>query len=168
MGLAQLAYIWAEDQAHTIGLKGQLPWHLPADMHYFKTTTQGNLVIMGRRTFASFGSRPLPNRINIVLTHQVDFKAPPAVIVCHTKAEVFQIIQDYPDKIPFVIGGATIYALFKQDVRLLYVTRIQTIVTGDTQMPSLDWASFKKQQQQAYQADSKNRYAYTFEVYQRQ
>ncbi|KRK34259.1 dihydrofolate reductase [Loigolactobacillus bifermentans] len=167
MALKQLAYIWAEDQAHTIGLNGQLPWHLPADMHYFKTTTQDNLVIMGRRTFASFGGRPLPQRVNIVLTHQMDFKAPENVIVCHTKADVLQTAAQYPDQIPFIIGGATLYELFKQDVQLLYVTRIQTRVTGDTKMPALDWTAFQLQQQQTYLADDKNRYAYTFECYQR-
>lgn len=167
MAAAQLAYIWAEDQQHTIGLNGQLPWHLPADMHYFKTTTQGNLVIMGRRTFESFGGRPLPHRVNIVLTRQQDFEAPASVIVCHTKADVLQTVQQYPDQIPFIIGGATLYDLFKQDVQLLYVTRIATTVTGDTKMPALDWPAFRLLKQQAHTADEKNRYAYTFECYQR-
>ena len=82
-----ITFIWAEDKNGLIGEAGSLPWSLPADMKFFKETTMNDVVVMGRKTYESIPKRPLKNRINIVLTKQLDYKADGA-IVCHSKEDV--------------------------------------------------------------------------------
>lgn len=162
-----IAFMWAEAQNHVIGAAGQLPWHLPADMKHFKTVTQRQIVVMGRRTYASIG-KALPNRINIVLTHQPGLAVAPGVLVMHQRQEVLAYAQAHPQQETIIIGGAQIFDLFKADVDKLYVTQIDAEISGDTYMPALDWSAFTRQWQQVGQVDEKNPYPYVFECYQRQ
>lgn len=161
-----IAFMWAEAKDHVIGAAGQLPWHLPADMQHFKTVTQQQIVVMGRRTYASIG-KALPNRTNIVLSHQAKPTVAPSVLVMHQRQEVLTYAHAHPQQETIVIGGAQIFSLFKTDVTKLYVTRIHAKFSGDTYMPALDWATFTRQWQQVGQVDEKNHYPYVFECYQR-
>ncbi|MFT8739795.1 MAG: dihydrofolate reductase, partial [Lacticaseibacillus paracasei] len=82
-----VAFLWAQDRDGVIGKDGHLPWHLPDDLHYFRTQTEGKMMVVGRRTYESFPKRPLPDRTNVVLTHQADYQAPGAIVL-HQVAEV--------------------------------------------------------------------------------
>jgi len=102
-----IALIWAEDTNGLIGEQGQLPWHLPADMHRFKTLTTGHDVVMGRKTFAGF-KRPLPRRTNWVLSRQV-LSLPVGVRQLSDLKELRALNSQHPDDLIFVIGGAVVF-----------------------------------------------------------
>ncbi len=89
------AFLWAQDRDGLIGKDGHLPWHLPDDLHYFRAQTVGKIMVVGRRTYESFPKRPLPERTNVVLTHQEDYQAPGAVVV-HDVAAVLLMLSSIP------------------------------------------------------------------------
>ena len=104
--MSELNLIWAEDLNGWIGKDNTIPWHVSADMKHFKTKTTGHPIIMGRRTFASLGNKPLPKRENIVLTSRnIDAEG---VEVVHSLAALKEYLKANPNEY-FVIGGATIY-----------------------------------------------------------
>ena len=100
--------IVAVDKNWAIGKNNKLMWSIPADMKYFRETTKGNIVIMGRKTLESFPqSQPLKNRVNIVITNNKDYKVKDAVVV-HSIEEALEEAKKY-EGIPYVIGGESIY-----------------------------------------------------------
>ncbi|NJM52759.1 MAG: dihydrofolate reductase [Blastocatellia bacterium] len=116
-----------------IGKDGKLPWHYSADLKFFKQTTSGNAIVMGRKTFASIG-KPLPNRLNIVLSRGNEFENP-QVIVLRNKESVLELAQ-YLKSDLFIIGGATIYQTFADVIEKWIVTEIpQTVEDADAFMP---------------------------------
>lgn len=115
-----------------IGKSGRMPWHIPEDLQYFKALTTGHTVIMGRKTFESIG-KPLPNRLNVILTHDPYYKAEGCHIV-HSIEEIRKKY-DYEDEEIFIIGGSTLYSAFMPYAQKLYITLIETIVEGDTYFP---------------------------------
>lgn len=104
-----------------IGKKGDLIWKISEDLKRFKSLTNGHPVIMGRKTWESLPKRPLPNRLNIVITHRKDFMAEGAIIA-HSVGEALEACEKNSD--PFIIGGAEIYNNFLPFVSHLYLTRI--------------------------------------------
>ena len=114
-----------------IGSGGTLPWHLPADLAFFKRTTTGHPIVMGRKTYESIG-RPLPNRRNIVLTRSSGWTTP-GVEVIHAPSE----LADLPglDGTVFIIGGAEIYQAFLPETEELLVTHVLHPYPGDTVFP---------------------------------
>lgn len=159
-----LSMIWAEDENGLIGKNGSIPWHLPADMHYFKQITINHTVIMGKNTYLSLG-KPLINRKNIVLSHSLQ--------VNNDNVRVFDnldLLKQYINKQKneiFVIGGAHLYQQFLPIAQRLYVTKIHNKFDGDTYAPkfSLDeWILVKKEE---HSADQKNNYSYDFTVFDR-
>ncbi|MBA1435248.1 dihydrofolate reductase [Lactobacillus bombi] len=159
-----LAFIWAEDENHLIGQDGHLPWHLPADLHYFKEQTLNHSIIMGRKTFASLPQGALPQRRNIVLTHSQDLQLASVQIV-HTKSQILTLISD--DSLAFIIGGREIFSQFLNEVDYLYVTKIEHQFVGDVYMPTIDYQKFKLVQQKKGIVDSNNVWPYKFLIYQR-
>ncbi|MCF7675430.1 MAG: dihydrofolate reductase [Akkermansiaceae bacterium] len=127
----QLTAIVAMTPARVIGRDGGLPWHLPADLAFFKRTTTGHPIVMGRATYESIG-RPLPDRRNLVLTRNRDWTAP-GVEVIHSPDELL----DLPDPGPrvFIIGGAAIYQLFLPLLDDLLVSHLTAEHPGDTFFP---------------------------------
>lgn len=123
--------IAALSQNNQIGLNNQMPWHLPEDLHYFKTVTTGHTVIMGRKTFESIG-HPLTNRKNIVLTQNPNF-TPDGVQVIHTLKEALELCQELPEV--FIIGGGEIYRAFMPFATKLYLTLIPKVIIGNTTFP---------------------------------
>lgn len=128
-----------------IGRKNDLPWHIPEDLEYFKKKTKGSIIIMGRKTFDSI-KRPLPKRLNIVITRDVSFKAPGTVCVKsledaleHAHAEVKA--GNWPDEI-FIVGGAEIYRLSLPYLDRIYLTEIHAVVEGDTFFPPFNTNDF--------------------------
>ena len=160
-----LSAIVAVSENGIIGDDNQIPWYLPADLAYFKRTTMGKPVIMGRKCFESIG-RPLPKRLNVVLTRNAFFTAD-GVIVTHSGAQAMEVAAASGAAEAFVIGGADIYRLFWAQTRTLYYTLVHTEVDGDIRFPDLDEAEWSLTSEERHEADAKNAHAYTFRVYER-
>ena len=136
-----IAFVWAQDANGTIGKDGKLPWHLHDDLQYFKQRTLNQIVVMGRKTFAGMGGRPLPKRTNVVLTRNVAYTASGATVL-HSREEVLAFAAQHPERKLMIIGGSQVFKLFMDDVDSLYVTRIAGEFAGDTTMPAVPWAEF--------------------------
>lgn len=135
-----IGLIAAVSKNGAIGNKNKLIWNIPDDMAYFKKTTMNHPVIMGRKTFESIG-RPLPNRTNIIVTRNKEFKQENC-IVCPSIEEAIGIAET-KDTMVFVIGGAQIYQESLPYADRLYLTYIDaTPKEADTYFP--DYSSFKK------------------------
>ena len=126
-----LTAIVAMTPERVIGRDGQLPWHLPEDLAFFKRTTLGHPVVMGRKTYQSLG-RPLPKRRNIVLTRNPDWSAA-GVEVIHTPTEL-ENLPGLEGRV-FIIGGAEIYQIFLPLVEDLLVSQVFASTAGDTRFP---------------------------------
>lgn len=130
--------IVAVDRNWAIGNEGKLLASIPEDMKFFRTTTTGNVVVMGRKTLESFpGKRPLKNRVNIVLTRDEGYTVDGAVIV-HDIEELLAKLEDYSDKEIYVIGGGTIYNQLLKYCDTALVTYIDDEFKADTYFPNLD------------------------------
>ncbi len=132
--MSRLIAIVAMTARRVIGREGDLPWHLPEDLAFFKKTTSGHAVVMGRKTYESIG-KPLPKRRNIVLTRDREWSAP-GVEVIHAPGELGGL-EDLGESI-FVIGGAEIYAAFLPDLDELLVSRVHGDYPGDTFFPAFE------------------------------
>lgn len=161
-----LIFLWAEGNNGVIGYHGELPWHLPADMHYFKTSTTGHTVIAGARTFASF-HRPLPNRRNVVVSHRPASEFPAGVTVLDSLDAVRAYAAEHVAEQLFVVGGAQLFAGLLDDVDLLYRTTIAADFPGDTWMPTIDYTQFTRIGRQVGIRDDRNPYDYVFEQFKR-
>jgi dihydrofolate reductase len=132
--MSRLIAIVAMTPERVIGNAGTLPWHLPEDLAFFKRTTSGHPIIMGRKTYESIG-RPLPKRRNIVLTRDTTWSAP-GVDVIHTLEDLDPLVRDEAEV--YIIGGAEIYAVFLPQVDELLITHIAAHHPGDTWFPAYE------------------------------
>ncbi|MEL0013323.1 MAG: dihydrofolate reductase, partial [Alphaproteobacteria bacterium] len=123
-----LSLIVAVANNGVIGHNGDLPWRIPGDMKFFKATTMGKPIVMGRKTWESLG-RALPGRENIVVTRRAGFDAPGASVVESLDAALAQVPD--ADEV-MVIGGAEIYALALPHVARVYLTQVHAAPDGDT------------------------------------
>ncbi|MCB9493789.1 MAG: dihydrofolate reductase [Epsilonproteobacteria bacterium] len=135
-----IAIITAMTKDGVIGRGNALPWHIPDELKYFKKITQGQTVIMGKRTFESIG-RPLPNRHNIVLAPEDTSLE--GVCVCSSVQQALSVAQTYGKDI-FIIGGAYTYAQFLERVDRLYISYIKHAYEGDVFFPAVEWNSWKE------------------------
>ncbi|AYF92563.1 dihydrofolate reductase [Apilactobacillus bombintestini] len=161
-----ISYLWAESHNHIIGANGTLPWHLPADMKYFKENTIHQIILAGRTTYESF-KRPLPNRLNMVLTSQSKDEFPDDVVVFHEVDEFLKFAKKFSDKEIFVVGGAKIFEELMPYVDKLYRTVIDYDFKGDTKMPSINYDDFTLETVKQGHVDDKNIYPHRFEIYKR-
>lgn len=129
-----LALIVAVSQNGVIGNAGTLPWHIPADLKWFRTHTTGHAVIMGRRTYASIG-KPLPNRRMLIVSSTL--QEAPGCEVFPTLERALAAAQQ-TDTMPFVIGGNALYQAAFPLATHLYLTRVERDVEGDTYFPTFD------------------------------
>jgi len=163
----KLALIAAYAQNRVVGIDNKLPWHLPEDLKYFKACTTGKAIIMGRKTYESIG-RPLPNRTNIVITRNAEFKADGVKTVSTLDAaiELAQAVNEINgvDEI-MIIGGATIYELALPMADRLYLTHVHAKVEGDAFFPEVDFSDWREVQRADYGASETNPYDYSFVVY---
>ncbi|MCB0356929.1 MAG: dihydrofolate reductase [Bdellovibrionales bacterium] len=140
----KLTHIVAAAENGTIGVDGALPWDIPEDMKFFRDTTKGKALIMGRKTFESVG-HPLPQRLNVVVTRQPNYKAEGAVVVTSIE-EAIDIckknLDKYGDEV-FIIGGGEIYRQSMNLVDRIYLTRIHKVFSGDAKYPEVDEKLFK-------------------------
>lgn len=124
-----------------IGLEGRMPWKLPSDLRFFKQVTMGKPMIMGRKTWDSFGGKPLPGRPHIVLTNDRAFRADGAIVVHDVEtalAEGKRLAEEGDAPEVMVIGGAQIYAAFLPLADRVYLTEIAATPEGDTFFPDFD------------------------------
>lgn len=155
----------AEDNA--IGKDNALPWRLPEDLKFFKRTTMGKPVIMGRKTYESLG-KPLPGRLNIVLSGNAALELPDGVHHFATLHDAIACAKGTGAEEACIIGGGEIFRQSMQTADRIYFTRVHTIVPGaDTFFPALDHTHWKRVWQEAHEPDEKHVVAYTFERYER-
>ena len=159
----RLSIIVAMDDNHLIGKDNGLPWHLPADLTFFKKVTTGHSIIMGRKTYDSIG-KPLPNRRNIVITRSVDA----SIEGC----EVFNSIDDALDSTKeeeevLVIGGANLCQQVLARVGRLYITHIEGVFEGDTYFPDYDTNEWREISCESHTPDEKNPHHYHFKILER-
>ena len=136
-----ISLVYARSRNGVIGADGGLPWYIPSDLKRFKATTLGKPIVMGRRTWESLPRKPLPGRLNIVLTRRRDFAAEGAIVV-HDAGQALQAAGDVPEVC--VIGGGEIYALFFVLAGRIYETVVDVDVAGDTYAPTLDAAEWQE------------------------
>lgn len=159
--------VWAEANGHVIAKQGNIPWQLPADLAFFKQETIGHPIVMGRNTFKAFNNRPLPQRTNIVLTHDADFQAPDGFVVMHSVDEVLAATVNKGLDLS-VIGGVAIYDSFMPYADELAVTEVALDVDGgDAFMQPVDLNVWQLVAQRVGQIDTRNTLAHTFKIYQR-
>jgi dihydrofolate reductase len=151
-----------------IGKNNDLPWRLPDDMKYFMQTTKGHTVIMGRKNYDSLPEKfkPLPNRINIVVTRQKDLKAPGCTIV-HSLDDATKLVREANETEVFNIGGAELFTLGLPKADRLYLTEIQAELQGDTYFPVLNKSEWTEASRTYHPADDRHAYAFDFVVYNR-
>ena len=162
----KVSLIVAVSQNGVIGKDNDLIWHLPKDMKFFKDTTMGHHVIMGRKNFESIPHkfRPLPNRTNIVITRQSDYKAEGCVVV-NSMEGALKIAKSNAENEAFIIGGGQIYklALEANLIDRIYLTKIHHSFDGDTFFPELnsDWEEINRED---CFKDDNHKYDYSFIV----
>ena len=156
----------AEDGA--IGRGGTLPWHLPADLQFFKRTTMGKPVIMGRRTWESLNGKALKGRYNIVLSKTLS-DVPPGVHISTDLAGAISASETEGFREACVIGGAALFAEAMPLCKTLFITRVHTTIPdADTFFPTMDLSGWKLAWEERHEADEKNEHAYTFQRWERQ
>lgn len=161
-----ISFIVAMDKNRVIGQDNQLPWHLPEDLKFFKRTTMGHPIVMGRKTFDSIG-RPLPGRENIIITRNRDYTRRDC-IVFHTLDDFFTYCEREPQEEYFVIGGAEIFKQLLSEADRLYITEIHELFDGDTFFPELDLNRWQLVSREKGLKDEKNPYDYEFTIYDRE
>lgn len=130
--------IAAVDKNWAIGCQNKLLTSIPEDMKFFRQTTTGKVVVMGRKTLESFpGKKPLKNRTNIVLTKNPSYQAEGAIVV-HNEDELWEELKKYDSEDIFVIGGESIYRQFLDECDKAYITKIEYAYTADAYFPNLD------------------------------
>ena len=158
--------IVAVDAKWGIGKDGDLLHPISADLKYFRQKTTGNVLVMGRKTLESFpNKKPLPNRVNVVLTTNKNYEAE-GVVFCYDLADLPEVLKPYEDKQIFVYGGGTIYEQLLPQCETAYVTKIYASYEADTVFPDLDenpeWELAEKGEMQ-----EENGVQFSFDIYKR-
>ena len=156
----RLSMIAALGKNRVIGNKNKMPWHLPADLQFFKKTTMGKPIIMGRKTYDSIG-RPLPGRLNIVLSRDENLTIDGCTVV-NSLQEAMLAAEDQDSDEIFITGGAYLYNTYLADADRLYLTLIDEEFEGDTFFPDYTQYDWKQIRKQTYRADVQNLFAYSF------
>lgn len=165
-----LKMIVAVGQNNEIGADGQLLWHLPDDMLWFKQHTTGADVIMGRKTYESFPPkfRPLPNRTNIVVTRNAGFEAPESVKVFNSLEDAFDFASKCTETEKFIIGGAEIYKQALPQTKEIYLTKVHaSFPTADTFFPDFDIEEWSVEFEEFHPKDDKHAFDFTFLILER-
>lgn len=163
-----ISLIAALSKNRVIGKDNDLPWRLPDDMKYFMQTTSGHHVIMGRKNYDSLPEKfkPLPNRTNIIVTRQKDFKAKDCLVV-NSIEEGVAIANTNMETELFIIGGAQIYAQALPLAHYLYLTEIKAEIPGDTLFPEIDKRHWLEISRKPHPVDERHHYAFDFVLYKR-
>ena len=160
-----LSLLVAASENNVIGRDNQLPWHLPNDLKYFKNLTWGMPILMGRKTFDSIG-KPLPGRKSIVITRNTDWQQEQVVVVHSIDGAIEKARQDDVKEV-FVIGGAEIFHTSFEKASRIYLTRVHAEIEGDVFFPEIPVHDWKLISAKRCEADEKNAFAHTFQVWER-
>ena len=158
-----LSLIAAMTSERVIGRAGAMPWHLPADLAWFKQNTLGKPIIMGRKTWESIG-RPLPKRRNIIISRDPQLVVSGAECVPSPQAAL-ELVQ--PAQEIMVIGGAQIYDYYLPQAQRLYLTLIDAFFSGDTFFPDYTSYHWRTLQCESFAPDANNPYPYSFLILER-
>lgn len=166
----KVSLIVAMDRERGIGKNNDLMWHLPADMKFFRETTSGHIVVMGRKNYESIPEkfRPLPNRENVVLSRNEDFKAE-GCLVFHSLQDCLEHYQNETERTVFIIGGGQIYkdALEANAVDEMYITEVNHTFDADTFFPEINGKDWQMELVMSHEADEKNGYSFVVKRYYR-
>lgn len=160
-----ISLVVAAAENNAIGKNNTLLWHLPNDLKFFKNTTWGMPVVMGRKTFESF-NKPLPGRRNIVITRNNDWKAESTLRAADLQEAINLAEQEAVREI-FIIGGGEIYRQAMPLAKKIFLTRVHADFDADTYFPDIDTAQWRLQSAMPFPADEKHLYAYTFQLWER-
>jgi len=159
----KLSIIVAMAANRVIGHGNRLPWHLPADLKHFRQITMGKPILMGRKTWESIG-RPLPGRLNIVITRNHGYKAEGCVVV-HSVDAALRAAQGHDEVM--LIGGEQLYRQVLPDADTLYVTQVDGEFSGDAFFPELNDDEWREVERSAHAPDENNAHACSFITLQR-
>jgi len=159
-----VSIIVAASENNVIGKDNQLIWKLSSDLQYFKKTTTGHTILMGRKTFDSIG-RALPNRTNIVISRNENYTAE-GCIKAQSIDQALILVPANESEV-FITGGGEIYkqALDKGLVEKIYLTKVKTIIDGDTFFPEINNSEWKLISEEEHTADEKNQFDFSFQVW---
>ncbi len=157
-----VSLIVAMTRERVIGKDNLMPWHLPADLAYFKQTTLGKPVVMGRNTFDSIG-KPLPGRRNVIVSTRLS-EAPAGTELVSSPADALALLKDEAEVM--IIGGGQLYAAFMPLAHRLYLTRIEASLEGDTYFPLVE-SDWQLVSEQLRPADERNQYDCRFQLYEK-
>lgn len=161
-----ISLVVAASEDNAIGRNGGLPWSLPNDMKFFKNTTWGMVVIMGRKTFESMG-KPLPGRINIVITRDAHWKAD-GVIASGSLKEAYLEAEKTNCNELFIIGGGDIFKQSMEGADRIYMTRVHTrFLDADVFFPVINEREWELKSNHDFEADKKHPYAYSFQIWEK-
>lgn len=153
------------DKNRVIGKDNQIPWYLPADLKFFKRTTLGRHVLMGRKNYQSIG-KPLPKRTNVVITRNPFFVSSGCIVV-HSLEEALQVAHDNQEEEVFIIGGGEIYSQAMPLTQKMYLTEIDAEFDGDVFFPEFDESEWEVVSEEHYEPDEKNEFPFTVRIYER-
>lgn len=153
----------ALDRGGVIGHDGGLPWRLPRDLQRFREITLGHPIVMGRRTHESIG-RPLPGRLNLVLSTDPRFQAPGCVAM-HSLESALAACAEVPEVM--IVGGAALYAAALPLAQRLFLTEVAADTEGDVRFPAFERSEWTETARERHAADEKNEYACDFVVLER-
>lgn len=161
-----LSLIVAASENNVIGKGNAIPWHLPDDLKFFRSKTEGHPIIMGRKCYESIG-KPLPNRENIIVTRDQTYDAP-GCEVSSSLDEAIMFAKKKTDREEiFVIGGGEVYAQALPFANRIYMTRVHATIDGDIFFPEIDAATWKEIERTEHPADDKHTFAFTFQTLER-
>ena len=159
-----VSLISAMDSNRLIGKDSTLPWHMPADLAFFKRTTMGKPIIMGRKTYESIG-KPLPGRVNIIVTRNAALSFPGCDIASSIDSAI-ALARDSEEVM--IIGGASLFQQTIGSANQIYLTLIHHSFSGDTWFPRIDTNQWRQISREDFPADSNNYYSYSFITYTRE
>lgn len=160
----KISAIVAVSKNGVIGQKGELPWKLSADLKHFKKTTMKHPILMGRKTYESIG-RPLPGRLNVVISRNPDYSVEGCVVFPSVEDAISQLNNEHEQV--FIIGGSEIYKCALPLVDEIHLTLVDADIEGDATFPDLNEDEWIKTKGVAHPADEYNQYNYEFCLFQR-
>jgi len=148
--MTKIIMIAARTQNNVIGKDGTMPWHLPEDLKFFKKTTLGSPMIMGRKTRESFGPRSLPKRPHLVVSRNQDYQAEGTDVFASLDGAIKYAQDQFPDKDIFIVGGGEIYKQTLEFADELILSEIQASIEGDRFFPEFDMSHYDIQTVEEY------------------
>ena len=161
--LDMISLIVAASTNNAIGKNNQLLWHLPKDLKFFKNKTWAMVVIMGRKTFESV-NKPLPGRLNIVITGNPEWKAGGVMVAPNLEDAIALAGAEHFQEI-FIIGGGEIYKQAMPGADKIYMTRVHATLEGDTFFPQINESEWKRLSSEDFTNDEKHVYDFSFETW---